>query len=34
MMINLLLKRIYLFALLFLSILGFGQTVPPPPENP
>lgn len=34
MMMNLLLKRVYGFLLLITSILAFGQSVPPPPENP
>lgn len=33
-MMNLLQKRIGTFLLILLSVFGFGQTVPPPPENP
>lgn len=34
MMINFLLKRVYRFLFLLMSIFGFAQSVPPPPENP
>lgn len=34
MMINFLLKRVYRFLFLMMSIFGFAQSVPPPPENP
>jgi hypothetical protein len=33
-MMNLLLKKVYGFLLVITSILAFGQSVPPPPENP
>ena len=31
---NLLLKKVYGFLFIITSILAFGQSVPPPPENP
>ncbi|WP_333854303.1 hypothetical protein [Epilithonimonas sp.] len=34
MMKNFLLKKIYGFAFILTSVLAFGQSVPPPPENP
>ncbi|MFC4164338.1 hypothetical protein ACFOWU_11790 [Epilithonimonas zeae] len=34
MMTNLLFKKVYGFLFLVMSILAFGQSVPPPPENP
>ena len=34
MMMNLLLKKVYGFLFIITSMLAFGQSVPPPPENP
>ena len=34
MMKNLLLKKIYCFLFIITSMLAFGQSIPPPPENP
>lgn len=31
---NFLLKKIYGFLFLITSVLAFGQSIPPPPENP